>query len=58
MEVELFSELFFKVLGHFVSADRTEDHISTVDHLHKIMCSEVRLVRLSGPGGRRGGLGR
>lgn len=40
IEVELFSELFFKVLGHFVSADRTEDHISTVDHLHKIMCSE------------------
>ena len=40
IKVDLFPELFFKVLGHFVSAERTEDHISTVDHLHKIMFSE------------------
>ena len=40
IKVELFPELFFKVLGHFVSADRTGDHISTLDHLHKIMWSE------------------
>lgn len=40
IKAELFPELFFKVLGHCVSADRTGDHISTLDHLHKIMCSE------------------